>query len=564
MAQDDDLFNLEDLDEQPDFGMLEDELSADEFPIPTEEGGLSTAFKLAVAVIALGVIGLVVLLVLFAFSGGDDLSSGEKTASSVAGTNVALQEQYNATLTALAIMDAATATAVENVNRTATAEAIQRQTQAAIDATNAANTATAEFQARQTQSAIQTATQEAINLGLTATAEANRLTGLVIDQQGTIFGNATLRLYRDDGDGEFNPVEEVPVPTPGAGISGPVQRISYGESVQGTLNVEDVVEWSFNGTAGDTVTVDAVAADPVQMDMFLELLGPTGLLLIGDDDSGDESNARISAFRLRDSGAHVIRVSSSAGGGDYTLMLSLGLAVPEAATPAPDTTEEPAATPGGSAGIMLVSNDGGESRPAAAQEGTATPPAPVAPQPTAQPTQEIVPTAELGDELIDTIITTAEGQFDFGSLEPGVYWLQLDYDTLPPDLKALVAPGTPLVIKVTVPTAGEITFEIGGPVVTATPTGPSPFELTATQYALNQTLTPGTPGTPLPTMTAGSPPAIVTLTASPEALPTTGFFSDVGDSAGSLEGSGGLTILAIAAVGLIAVVFIARKLRTSA
>ena len=62
---------------------------------------------------------------------------------------------------------------------------------------------------------------------------------------------------------------------------------------------------------------------------------------------------------------------------------------------------------------------------------------------------------------------------------------------------------------------------------------------------------------------------IFTVTKSPEvagtlatqAMPETGFFSDIGGGGG---GTSGLTVLAIAGAGLIAVVFIARKLRTSA
>jgi hypothetical protein len=159
------------------------------------------------------------------------------------------------------------------------------------------------------------------------------------------------------------------------------------------------------------------------------------------------------------------------------------------------------------------------------------------------------------DELINVITTATNGTFDFGSLEPGVYWLELDYNTLPPDLKALVPPGAPLVIKVTVPTPGEVNFEVGGAVPTAVPTSPpglSPIDMTATEVARRT----GVPG-------------IVTLTATSEVtgtieaaatMPGTGFFSDIG---GGGSGTSGLTVLVIAAAGLIAVLFIARRLRTS-
>jgi hypothetical protein len=273
----------------------------------------------------------------------------------------------------------------------------------------------------------------------------------------------------------------------------------------------------------------------VQMDMFLELLGPNGNVLIGDDDSGDESNARISSYRLPTSGEYTIRVSSVAGAGDYSLMLSLGLSVPGAGG-SPTAPAEPGATPttGGSTGY----HPGMTGKPLAVAfiQGS--------------PTPQISP-----DELISVITTATNGTFDFGSLEPGVYWLELDYNTLPPDLKALVPPGSPLVIKVTVPAQGEVNFEVGGAPPTQPPTSPpglSSIDQTATEVA-RRTSAPG-----IVTLTATLE---VTGTITPGAtMPGTGFFEDIG---GGGSGTGGLTVLAIAAAGLIAVLFIARRLRTS-
>ena len=530
-----DLEDFGDLEETPDFGLAEEDLSLPEFGGP-EEGGVSRTFKIVGAIMALAVLAIVVLLILFAFQGGDKLTANEKTSTAVVKTNVAVEQQYNATLTALALIEQASQTAVHNAELTATAEELIAQTQHAIEATNAAQTATAEFAANQTLAAAQTATQRAVDESLTATAEANRLVGRVIDQQGNIFGGATLKLYRDDGDGVFNPADLTPTPSAPSsseteGGSAAAQPIRYGEIGQGTLSAGQTVEWVFTGAANDVVTIDAIASDPVQMDMFLELAGAGSGVLTGDDDSGEESNAKIANYKLPADGQYTIRVKTVAGAGDYILMLSLGLAVPSAAP-----TETPAS--GGStyhrpgAGIVLAHAE----VPVQQAQGTPLP---------------------SGDELMQVIMTATDGKFDFGVLEPGVYWVQLDYATLPPDLQALVPEGTPLVIKVTVPTTGAVTFEIGGPVVptdTPVPTGLSPIELTGTARALSQT--------PLP-VTTGTPPQIVTITSSPEALPTTGFFSDIGGDAGGLGGTSGLTVLAIAAAGLVAVVFIARKLRTS-
>ena len=79
------------------------------------------------------------------------------------------------------------------------------------------------------------------------------------------------------------------------------------------------------------------------MDMFLELVGPDGSLLTGDDDSGEGSNAAITGFTLPQDGKYTIHVSSVAGPGNYTLLLSLGLTVPSG--PAAQPTEEVAPEP---------------------------------------------------------------------------------------------------------------------------------------------------------------------------------------------------------------------------
>jgi hypothetical protein len=537
----DDLDEFGDLSETPDFDLGEEPLP--DLGGPDDEGGVSRTFKIVGGIIALSVIVIVVLLVLFAFNSGNKLTSNEKTSTAVVKTNVAIEIQYNATLTALAMIEQATQTAVRNFELTGTAQEFLAQTQRAIDATNAAQTSTAEFIANQTLAAAQTATQAQVNQDMTATALANSLKGRVFGKDGTAFEGATLKLYRDNGDGIFTPADLTPVPGAetasaagsaggGATVAG---SIAYGQTVQGTLSMGQKVAWAFTGSANDSVTIDAIASDPVQMDMFLELLGPNGNVLIGDDDSGDESNARISSYRLPASGQYTIRVSSVAGAGDYSVMLSLGLGVPQAsespAAPAgPGATE----TPGGSTGYL----PGMQGKPLAVA---------VAQQ---SPTPEIS-----RDELISVITTATNGTFDFGSLEPGVYWLELDYDSLPPDLKVLVPAGAPLVIKVTVPVQGEVNFEVGGAGPTPVPTSPpglSAIDMTATEVARRT-------GAPvLVTLTATSE---VTGTITPGAtMPGTGFFSDIG-SGGS--GTGGLTVLGIAAAGLVAVLFIARRLRTS-
>lgn len=513
---DDELFeNLEDfgdLEEEPSFGMVEDEFPLD--LMEPEPEGPSRTFKIVGGLMALAVLAIIILLVFFAV-GDNKLTPNERTSTAVVQLNQTIEAEYNATLTALALIEAVSQTAVFHAEQTATAEFFVRQTEQALAATSAAQTATAEFIANQTLAAAQTATQEALNQALTATAEANRVKGIVIDEQGNIFGNVTLKLYRDDGDGVFSPADLTPAP---AGIAPGTGVLVYNQPVQGTLEVGQTVEWRFSGTAGDVITLEAVA-EVQGLDLFAELVGPAGTVITGDDDSGGNANPLIADFPLPQSGDYVVRLSSVAGSGTYTLTLTL------AGGPS-------ASAPRNAGGIVLVQ---------AGNPPTATP--------------EIS-----ADELIAVITTATDGTFDFGSLEPGIYWLVLDFASLPPNLQALVPTGEPLVIKITVPVEGEVRFVVGAPppTVTSTPeptkAGLSPFDMTATAFA---ELAAGS-ATPTETGEALTPSPTVT------AIPQTGLFSDVGDGAGSIDSTSGLTLLAIAAVGLVAVVFIARKLRTSA
>ena len=576
MGGQDDFYDV-DLEEDPNFDLGDGEPFLD-FEGEEESGGVSRTFRIVGLIMLLGVIGIVVVLVLLAISGGDELTDNQKTSTAAVSTNTAVAMAYNSTLTAIAISERASQTAAFNFDMTATAaestlRAQQTQTAEAIAAQR-----TAEFFSTQTQEALDDiATQDALDLTATA-VENNRLDGTVIDTANdVIFGNATLRLYKDDGDGQFDPVqviqpnepeetEEAPigivtaVPSgsgtgdtgetagtagdeggaeagdsgePGAATEEAVEEplpndtlpINYGETVQGTLQQDQAARWAFTGSAGDTVIINTVASDSGQMDLFIELYGPDDMLLIGDDDSGSENNAAISSFELPADGMYTIEVTSSTGPGAYTLALSRGLSTPGDAVPTQETS---------GASLMLAGYSRNTGRSAVLQGGT--------------------PVPGDGDELIDETTTDASGFFDFGSLEPGIYWLELDYASLPPDLQALVSPDAPVFVRVDVPVTGEFTFTVSGP--TPTPPGPDPIELTETARAM---LTQASPGG-IETLTP-SPEVVGTL--SPEALPTTGFFSDIGDKAGDLGGSSGLAVLAIAAMGLVAVVFIARKLRTS-
>ena len=569
-----DLGDLSELDEMPPF---EEDLTLPEFD-DEPGGGVSRTFKIIGALMVLLVVGIVGVLVWWALQGDDGPSPNERTSTAIVAMNATTfadatltREAYEATLEANEIarvasqeaiatfefyqtqtQDAAIAQQTQTQDaiiaaETATQEAIvaaetatqeaviAQQTQAALDD---AATATAFARLDATEAAIartqaadianRTATAAVEGANRTATAIAARsFRGLVIDETGNIFGGVTLRLYRDDGDGLFNPGEDTaPVSNPGARTPEPgaPQALRYGDSVEESLQRETADLWRFEGRAGDVVTIEANAGNPASMDMYLVLLGPDERALVEDDDSGPELDALINGFELPEDGAYTIQVSSVSGPGPYTLRLTGELvAAPDGEAQGQGQSALPRVS--GQSGIML------------AQLG--------APSPTPSPG---------GDTFITFTQTDLEGMFEFEDLDPGIYWLVIDYDTLPDSIKALIPPTEELVIMVNVPVTGQVTFTVGVP-----PTATPDDSIFQTQTALAPTATREVAESPTPDLTLE---AVVgpDMTATLEQY---GLLSDFGTSSG-LEGGSGLTVLAIAAAGLIAMVFIARRLRTAA
>ena len=574
-----DLDDLSELDEMPPF---EEDLDLPGFEEP-DEGGISRTFKIVGALLMLAVIAIVGILIILALGGDDEVSPNELTATAVIQTNTSVAMNFGYTQTAAQIAFEASQTAVRdfelagtvtqnaifeaqtqsaaNAAATATAEAQLTQTAAAA-ATTAAEEAAAAASARQATQTAQAGANNATGTAVaqsngatqTAVAEAARLHGRLVDESDNPFSGVTIRLYRDDGDGVFTPSDittvtipesgtpialtGVPFPASTAEATEEAPSIAYGEALAGTLEDTTPVEWLFDGSAGDVVTISAVAGDEVQMDMFIQVVGPDGTVAIEDDDSGEGLNALVENFELPAGGTYAIRVSSASGPGDYTLTLttpnnpvSTGAepAATAEATEAADATQDASGAAyhpsEGQGQIVLVSGN---------RQGV-------------QPT----PIIELGDEFVGEIITGEAGEFDFGALEPGVYWLLVDYTSLPADIQAQIPATDQVLIQVNVPTVGEVTFTVGIP---PTPT-PDLEGISATMTAL------AVAGVS-PTASATVEVATEEAAALPEALPTTGLFSDIADQAGDIDGSSGLTLLAIAAAGLVAVVVIARKLRT--
>src|SRR5690606_36003679 len=422
------------------------------------------------------------------------------TQEAIVAAETATQEAVFAAQTQTALDEAATATAFAQLDAT---EAAIAQTQAA-------------------EAAALTATADAANADATATAAASRtVRGQVIDEEGNIFGGVTLRLYRDDGDGIFNPAEDTaaeanpPARTPEPGEP---QLMAYGDTVEESLQRNTVDLWRFEGNAGDIVTIEANAGNPAGMDMYLVLLGPDEQPLVEDDDSGPELDALINGFELPEDGTYTIQVSSVSGPGPYTLSLTGELATaPDADAEEEEDSQSALPRVSGQSGIVLAQLDAASPTP--------------------------IPG---GDTFITFTQTDLEGTFEFQDLEPGIYWLVIDYDSLPESIKGLIPPTEELVIMVNVPVTGQVTFTVGVP-PTATPDN----SIYQTQTALAPTATPEVLDSPTPDaeVTVAGPDMTATLD-------QYGLLSDFGSSSG-LEGGSGLTVLAIAAAGLIAMVFIA-------
>ena len=85
--------------------------------------------------------------------------------------------------------------------------------------------------------------------------------------------------------------------------------INIGGQVTDEMNdLFEVHNWRFNGTAGQIVTIRGNAAAGDSTDPRINLIGPDGTLLIGDDDGGEDVNALIASYTLPASGEYIIQV----------------------------------------------------------------------------------------------------------------------------------------------------------------------------------------------------------------------------------------------------------------
>ncbi len=98
--------------------------------------------------------------------------------------------------------------------------------------------------------------------------------------------------------------------------------LAYGQRAAGTLPEAGTVTWTFQGVAGDVVTIGTDVGENTALDPLLTLIGPDGSEVARDDDGGPGLNGLIRGFALPATGTYTIQVSAVRGAGAFTVSLA--------------------------------------------------------------------------------------------------------------------------------------------------------------------------------------------------------------------------------------------------
>ncbi|MBZ0304855.1 MAG: hypothetical protein K8I82_02185 [Anaerolineae bacterium] len=235
---DDDLFGGSDLDNLEDLEPSFPEDTGDAFDdLDEEEGGLSTTFKVAIALMAAVFLGLMGVIAFLVLNSEEGLSPSAQTATAISSTNQAVETSVAASETAISIQETGVALTETSVAGTKVAEEIVRTTQTQ----SALNTQVA-FE--ETKSALDaTATQFQVAAMLTASAVTPTPPTFTVVIRDPLSNNAPAAnvpvcIFIDDGDGVFNPApgttssclpaeassSSLSAPSPTSPLSGPTQE----------------------------------------------------------------------------------------------------------------------------------------------------------------------------------------------------------------------------------------------------------------------------------------------------------------------------------------------------
>ncbi len=99
--------------------------------------------------------------------------------------------------------------------------------------------------------------------------------------------------------------------------------ISIGSQQDVDMAFGSVYRLTFEGSAGQSVTLAARDVDGVGVDPLIALLGPDGAAIAGDDDLGGFFDSQIEAFELPADGTYTLVVSHANGGFDGTVRVTL-------------------------------------------------------------------------------------------------------------------------------------------------------------------------------------------------------------------------------------------------
>jgi hypothetical protein len=108
--------------------------------------------------------------------------------------------------------------------------------------------------------------------------------------------------------------------------------LTIGDTLSGTITDTSTDSYTFEGSSGDTITIQAEATNPASpdQDLQLTLYAPDGDLLINDDDSGQslglgDRDPAIVSYTLPSDGLYRVEVDSIFDTtGDYNITLSEG------------------------------------------------------------------------------------------------------------------------------------------------------------------------------------------------------------------------------------------------
>ncbi len=149
-----------------------------------------------------------------------------------------------------------------------------------------------------------------------------------------------------------------PVPTPTPTPVASQGEIAFGGTESGNITSGETEVWTFEGTAGQTVTINLYASSGSSLDTYLILNDPSGAEEANNDDGGTRLNSRIQ-HTLGSTGTYMIlargfngRPGSSTGA--YELSLESGSVAAPTPTPAPTASQGEIAIGGTESGVITA------------------------------------------------------------------------------------------------------------------------------------------------------------------------------------------------------------------